>query len=233
METAVNDRRDQLRRAVQTEHGDQDPYTYVLDFDDAARLVWFDAEAKTWQQSYEPTLTDRAVTLVGTRTEVRPITTYHPVHSAGATEHAPVLSTKEASLMQIEDAQYAALNEAANRVPALEAERDAAIQRAEAAEADARQRAREAYTATLDAALAASTLPTQAQARVRENLSLAGDAEPPADAPRVIETAIKAEADYLAAVAPTAPRGLGFNATTTTTSESYVNPWGRKIEKGA
>ena len=49
----------------------------------------------------------------------------------------------------------------------------------------------------------------------------------------MIETAIKAEADYLAAVAPTAPRGLGFNATTTTTSESYVNPWGRKIEKGA
>ena len=134
--------------------------------------------------------------------------------------------------MQIEDAQYAALNETANRVPALEAERDAAIQRAEAAEADARQRAREAYTTTLDAALAASTLPTQAQTRVRENLSLAGDAEPPADAPRVIETAIKAEADYLAAVAPTAPRGLGFNATTTT-SESYVNPWGRKIEKGA
>ena len=118
--------------------------------------------------------------------------------------------------MQIEDAQYAALNEAANRVPALEAERDAAIQRAEAAEADARKRAREAYTAMLDAALSGSTLPVQAQA----------------DAPRVIETAIKAEADYLAAVAPTAPRGLGFNATTTT-SESYVNPWGRKIEKGA
>lgn len=134
--------------------------------------------------------------------------------------------------MQIEDAQYAALNEAANRVPALEAERDAAIQRAEAAEADARKRAREAYTTTLDAALAASTLPTQAQARVRENLALAGDVEPPAEPSRVIETAIKAEADYLAAVAPTAPRGLGFNATTTT-SESYVNPWGRKIEKGA
>ena len=136
--------------------------------------------------------------------------------------------------MQIEDAQYAALNEAANRVPALEAERDAAIQRAEAAEADARQRAREAYTTTLDAALAASTLQTQAQARVRENLTLAADAEPPAEPSRVIETAIKAEADYLAAVAPTAPRGLGFNAApTTTTSESYVNPWGRKIEKGA
>ena len=233
VETAVNDRRDQLRRAVQTAYGDQDHYTYVLDFDDAARLVWFDAEARTWQQSYEPTLTDRAVTLVGTRVEVRPITTYHPVHSAGATEHAPVLSTKEASLMQIEDAQYAALNEAANRVPALEAERDAAIQRAEAAEADARKRAREAHAAMLDAALSGSTLPAQAQARVRENLTLTGDAEPPADAPRVIETAIKAEADYLAAVAPTAPRGLGFNATTTTTSESYVNPWGRKIEKGA
>ena len=136
--------------------------------------------------------------------------------------------------MQIEDAQYAALNETANRVPALEAERDAAIQRAEAAEADARKRAREAYTTTLDAALAASTLPAQAQARVRENLSLAGDVEPPADASRVIETAIKVEADYLAAVAPTAPRGLGFNAApATTTSESYVNPWGRKIEKGA
>ena len=111
VETAVNDRRDQLRRAVQTAYGDQDHYTYVLDFDDAARLVWFDAEAKTWQQSYEPTLTDRAVTLVGTRTEVRPITTYHPVHSAGASETTPGLSTKEASLMQIEDAQYAALNE--------------------------------------------------------------------------------------------------------------------------
>ena len=233
VETAVNDRRDQLRRAVQTAYGDQDHYTYVLDFDDAARLVWFDAEAKVWQQSYEPTLTDRAVALVGTRVEVRPITTYHPVHSAGASETTPGLSTKEASLMQIEDAQYAALNEAANRVPALEAERDAAIQRAEAAEADARKRAREAHAAMLDAALSGSTLPAQAQARVRENLTLTGDAEPPADAPRVIETAIKAEADYLAAVAPTAPRGLGFNATTTTTSESYVNPWGRKIEKGA
>ena len=93
----------------------------------------------------------------------------------------------------------------------------------------------EGDTAMLDAALSGSTLPAQAQARVRENLTLAGDAEPPADASRVIETAIKAEADYLAAVAPTAPRGLGFNAARggVTTSESYVNPWGRKIEKGA
>lgn len=235
VETAANDRRDQLGRAVQTAYGDQDHYTYILDFDDAARLVWFDAEAKVWQQSYEPTLTDRAVTLVGTRAEVRPITTYHPVHSAGATEHAPVLSTKEASLMQIEDAQYAALNEAANRVPALEAERDAAIQRAEAAEADARKRAREAYTAMLDAALSGSTLPTQAQARVRENLSLTGDAEPPADAPRVIETAIKAEADYLAAVAPTASRGLGFNAVSANESGNRPartrNAFGRTIKE--
>ena len=138
--------------------------------------------------------------------------------------------------MQIEDAQYAALNEAANRVPALEAERDAAIQRAEAAEADARQRAREAYTTTLDAALSGSTLPVQAQARVRENLSLAADAEPPADAPRVIETAIRAEADYLAAVAPTAPRGLGFNAAPANESGNHRpartrNAFGRTIKE--
>ncbi len=137
--------------------------------------------------------------------------------------------------MQIEDAQYAALNETANRVPALEAERDAAIQRAEAAEADARKRAREAYTTTLDAALAASTLPAQAQARVRENLSLAGDAEPPADASRVIETAIKAEADYLAAVAPIAPRGLGFNAAPANESGNRPartrNAFGRTIKE--
>ena len=138
--------------------------------------------------------------------------------------------------MQIEDAQYAALNEAANRVPALEAERDAAIQRAEAAEADARQRAREAYTTMLDAALSGSTLPVQAQARVRENLSLAGDAEPPAEPSRVIETAIKAEADYLAAVAPTAPRGLGFNAAPANESGNHRpartrNAFGRTIKE--
>lgn len=114
--------------------------------------------------------------------------------------------------MEITEAQYAELTANANRATALEAERDSAIQRAEAAEADARTRSREAYDTQVTAALEASDLPAPARERALTALTLAEGADVPADAGAAIKAAIKAEADYAAQLVANqpAPRGMGF-----------------------
>lgn len=226
-EAATNDRWEQLRRALRA--ANPDGWSYPLDFDEARHIVWYEAETdhgdRVWQDSYTPADDDMSVTLDGQHFEVRPVTTFHPVTPAGPTP------TKEAYMPQIEEARLNELTQAADRVPTLESERDAAVKRADEAEARIAAAETAAYEAQVNTALAASTLPEQAQARVRESLTAGGRPDAPAAA---IEAAIKAEADYLAAVAPT-PRKLGFGAAADEpVSESYVNAWGRTIDrKGA
>jgi len=158
----------------------------------------------------------------------------NPVTSAGPVgESAPAHTTKEKH-MEITEAKYAELTAAADRVTALEGERDSAIQRAEAAEADARKVAREAYQTQVVAALAASNLPTPARDRVADALNLDESAEVPAAPATVIEAAIAKERDYVASLAPVlgkveSPRRLGFGAAPEPVTESYTNPWGRTI----
>lgn len=239
-EAPARDRRDQLQRALQGAYGDpdRDRYPWLADFDDVARVCWYEDGRETWQQSYTVATDDLSVALTGERFEVRPVTAYHPVDtSAGPVgESSPAAHTiqKEQHMPQIEEARLAELTAAANRVTALEAERDSAIQRAEAAEADARRVAREAYDTQVVAALAASDLPTPARDRVADALTLGESDQVPATPATVIEAAIAAERDYVASLAPVLgkvepPRRLGFGAAPEPVTESYTNPWGRTI----
>lgn len=236
VEALSSDLSDQLRRAVEDAYTrrDRDQFAWVRDFDDEARLVFFEFDGKTWQQTWER-VDIATVALTGERLEVCPITQFHPVTSAGPVgESAPAHTTKEKH-MEITEAKFAELTAAANRVTALEAERDSAIQRAEAAEADARTAAREAYATQVTAALAASDLPVPARDRVAATLALGEADQPPAAPSAAIESAISAERAYVASLAPVLgkveqSRKLGFGAAeSATVSESYTNPWGRTI----
>lgn len=230
-EATTSDRSEQLRKAVADAYSTED-YVWIRDFDPDRLVVWYEADDTTWQQPYTVADDDLSVTLTGTRTEVRPVTTYHPVTSAGPVgEASPAQTTKEKH-MEITEAKLAELTAAADRVTALEADLAAEKQRAEAAEADARKVAREAYDAQVVAALTASDLPTAARDRVADALKLDESATVPADAEQAIEAAIKAEQDYVKQVAEAArvQRPLGFGGGTEAPAvESYVNPWGRTI----
>lgn len=240
-EAPARDRRDQLQRALNATHGDpsRDRYPWLADFDDVARVCWYEDGRETWQQPYTVATDDLSVALTGERFEVRPVITYHPVNSAGEVGESTPSTQEEQHMPQIEEARLAELTAAANRVTALEAERDSAIQRAEAAEADARRVAREAYDTQVVAALAASDLPTPARDRVADALALGEAVEVPTAPATVIEAAIAAERDYVASLAPVlgkveSPRRLGFGAAPEPVTESYTNPWGRTINpKGA
>lgn len=239
-EAPARDRRDQLQRALQATYGDpeRDRFPWLADFDDVARVCWYEEGRETWQQSYSVADDDLSAALTGERFEVRPVTTYHqvhPVNSAGEVGESTPSTQEEQHMPQIEEARLAELTAAANRVTALEAERDSAIQRAEAAEADARTVAREAYTAQVAAALVASNLPTPARDRVADTLALGESDTVPATPGTVIEAAIQAERDYVASLAPVLgkveppARRLGFGAAPEPVTESYTNPWGRTI----
>lgn len=233
-EATTSDRHDQLTRVLRDTYEDRDNDVYVRlrDFDDVARVAYYEHGRATWQQGYTVADDDLSVTLTGERTEVRPVTTYHPVTSAGPVgESAPAKTTKEKH-MEITEAKFAELTAAADRVTALEAELAAEKQRAEAAEADARKVAREAYDQQVAAAISGSDLPQAARDRVADVLKLDESADVPADPEQAIEAAIKAEQEYVKQVAEAArtPRPLGFGGSSDKpVIESYVNAWGRTI----
>lgn len=229
VERLARDRRDQVQRAVQDAWADRDRdvYVWLADFDDTTCVAYFEAGGKTWAQTYVVAPDDMSVTLTGERAEVRPVTTYHPI----VTPAGGNTTTQEAEMPQIEEARLAELTESANRVPALETERDTAIARAEAAEALVAKAARDAYTATVTATVEAANLPAPAAKRVTEALELAEGAEVPDNATAVVAAAVEAEQAYIRSLTPTR-KGLGFNADTTAdrqVAESYTNPWGRTI----
>lgn len=225
-EALSQERRDQLAKALPqpSPGGLQD--TWIRDFDDDARVVYYTESyaegAKTWSQPYTVAEDDLSVTLDGERTEVTLVTTYEPVQAGQA---------KEAEMPQIEESRLAELTEAAGRVSVLETERDAAIKRADAAEAEAQKHAREAYATIVESSLGASELPKAALDRVRTSLVLEEGAAVPEEAEKVISEAIKLEAAYVASLTAGQKRGLGFGGTSTPTEvvESYTNPWGRTI----
>lgn len=231
-EATSNDRADQLRRALNAAYGDpeRDRFVWLREFDDVARVAFYEQGRATWREPYTPADDDLSVSLDGDPIEVRPVTTYHPVTSAGPVgESSPANITKETA-MEITEAKYAELTAAADRVTALEAERDSAIQRAEAAEADARKVTREAYESQITAALNASDLPTPARDRVADALHLDESADVPTDPTAAITAAIEAERTYVASLAgPQRRLGFGAQSNPAPVAESYTNAWGRTI----
>lgn len=217
-ETTARDRADHLRAALAAYQQGEDDYLWVRDHDETRGLVWFEQGDRIWQQPY--TGTETGVTLDGPPVEVYATTTYHPVDAAGDTE-------EESTMPQIDEAEYQRLTEAANAKTKAEQDLADAVKRAEAAEAErdaATTQATEAAAAAVEAAIAGSALPDLAKDRVRE----AAKTNPGLD----VTAAIKAEADYLAALTPTRPAEFGTTtAAESTTTKPSVSPWGRKIQE--
>jgi len=210
-EATANERRELLQDALKTAFGAEDTYVWVRDFDDTS--VWFDLdtpdESATWQLTY--TAGDSGVALSGEPTRVRAETRYVPVDPAADT---PTQESQEDTMPQIEEAQLRSLEEAAGRVPTLESERDAAVQRATTAEAKlAETDARAAARPTVAAKVAESkTLGARTQLRLVESIvgslpvkdgAIADEALTAA-----VESAVKAAEAEIADYAPAAPTSL-------------------------
>lgn len=146
-EASANERREQLESAIRAAYVTKGDYCWVSDFDETH--VWFRFEprdgASAWyQQSYQITDTDE-VALVGDMIEVRQVTRFVPVEKSDLAEkNVPATrladtttESKEDTMpqIQIEEAEHQRLLDAAGRVETLEAERVAATERAEQAEA--------------------------------------------------------------------------------------------------
>lgn len=224
-EAAVSDRRAQLEQVAPGK-------SYPTDFDEAAGWVVF----REWSEDDTDTLTrygftvaddDKSVTLTGDGEPVRQVTTYVPLnpapHNPPATP-AGSTTTEESTMPQIEEARLAELTAAESKVSTLESERDTAIkERDDAVAALAESRKAEAV-AKIDAA----DLPDAAKARVRESLDR--------DAEVDVEAAIKAEAEYIAALTPKGqPMGFGESKPVdeSATRTPARNPWGRTTTKEA
>lgn len=141
-EATANDTRDQLNAELTETYGTADVYVYVMDFDTDAGTVWFrqcgaDTDA-TYAQQYTLDATS-GVTLDGAPVEVKPVTTFVPIDPVGQ----PTTSQEDKMpKIEIEEAAHTDLVERAGRVKTLETERDAAVKRAEEAEATIAKSAR-------------------------------------------------------------------------------------------
>lgn len=136
---------------------------------------------------------------------------------------------QEAVLPTIDEAEYKRLTETATAFPQLEAELAEArkmIDQINSDKATAEEAAKAARAEAAEARIAASTLPEVAKNRVREAIK----DDPSAD----VEAAIKAEADYLAAVAPTKPGLFGASETLPPSGPARTHDaWGHPYTKGA
>ncbi len=231
-EATYRDRREQIETAVRDRYQTDQHYVWVRDFDDTT--VWFETDDNhCWQQAYTVAADDLSVALSGDAVEVRPVTQYVPVQPTPNESGTNSESTDEGDPMDPKEleAQIEALQK---QLDAVTAERD---------QLKTEKRAR----ANSDKALAAlptvegyDRLPELAQARVAETVARqiptteAGDL----DTEKFNEAAaaaIKAEADYLAKVAPTSERLAGFGdtrpATESTQPKRTHDAWGDKTKE--
>lgn len=133
-EATVNDTRDALQTALTDAYGGDRVYVWIRDFDDST--VWFEVEGDGDRGLFAQPYTQSdggAVALTGDRTEVRVVTTYVP---ATRPDGNTTEESEEDTMPNIEESELARLREADGRVTTLESERDAAVQRAETAEAE-------------------------------------------------------------------------------------------------
>lgn len=225
-EAATDDRRDQLCRALNAAHPrrDDDPEAgaWLHDFDDTARLCWYQQGDRLWRQPYTVADDDQSVTLTGTPTEVRAVTHYLPITTDGA---SITESAKEETTVDINEARYAELLDAEKRVATLESERDALTAERDSAitdrdealakltaaqEAEARHQAQLTATERIDA-LTEGEAPALVQ-RIKDAILPTIEAELPADLDTKVTDMVAAEKAYLASFAEA--RLTGFGATT-------------------
>lgn len=164
-EATANDTQAALAAALTVRLGGSESYAWVRDFDDTT--VWFELESPTLTGLFAMTyqLADNGVTFTGDPQQVTARTTYVPVNPAGSTQES-----QGGMMAQVDDARLRSLEESAGRVQALEAERDAATQRANTAESALAQiRIRDAARPlATQVAAESATLPAGWQADVVE-----------------------------------------------------------------
>lgn len=237
-EATTRERREQLQIALKAAYApDDDQYIWLRDFDETRLLVWFeDHSERCWQQAYSVAAGDLSVALDGDPIEVRPTTTYVPVttspqESAGQSEHTP---TEEQKMPEISQARLDELTAIEARAAALQAERDQAVERATTAEAERDEiKTMQAHTAQVNKAMESVDRAEPVRARIRAALeSHTGDLTA-----EVVEAAVKAEDDYLAAITGTEGRvgPTGFGKTQTTTESARPkrtrDAWGAPIKE--
>ncbi|MCW5953667.1 MAG: hypothetical protein KIT69_15550 [Propionibacteriaceae bacterium] len=236
-EATTRERREQLQIALKAAYapGD-DQYVWVRDFDEEQNLVWFeDSSERCWQQKFTPAADDLSVALAGDPIEVRPTTTYVPVNATtsdeGSAGQSDSTQPKE-SLMDINDAELAALRAEAARAAQLQAERDQAMERATTAESERDEiKTRQAHADAVTKAMEAVKRDEPVRSRIREALEAhTGDLT---DA--VVEAAVKREDEYLAAATGQRVGPTGFGKTQTASESARPkrtrDAWGDPKEK--
>lgn len=232
VEATVQDRRDQLDRAVRIAYADprQEIWAGLRDFDPDTKTAYLYIGDTLYSQPYEASADDTSVALTGQPAEVRAVTTYVPVTSTvGATEAD---HTKEDPVSDITQAE----------LDAVKAQAEAAAKRAEEAEArlakaeQASQIAEAKKAAAAKTAAACQGMPPEMAARVAATVDAqVTEAALPADLDTRITAAVEAEKAYLKAVAEGQGRLVGFGATesTTTAPKRTRNAFGRPIQQEA
>lgn len=229
-EATVNDRREQIDRAVRDmwRDPDRDVWASLADFDETTQTAYFHAGNSLWAQTYEPTPDDLSVSLTGDRLEVRAVTTYVPAISAGVTEKT--LNPEEGHMPTIDQAELERLLAQASQVEAATKRAEEAEQRVKQAEADkALTEARK--LAASKVAEATKDLPDQVTARISHTIEAGITEGLPADIDAQIVSAVEAERAYLASVNEST-RLTGFGQVTESAPAKRTrNAFGRKIQE--
>ena len=229
-EATAGETRDALQAAVRKGYATDSAYAYVRDFDDTT--VWYSVDSEDdsamWEDGYTLDANDAAV-LTGTPTQVRPVTTYVPVTPTDTTatvEHRnvpvdpagrphPSHSQEEhMATIQVDEAQYAVVTEAAGRVPELERLLDEATRATTKAEEAARaaQRNAAAVSAIAESGHHFTTLERRG---LLASLPVTADGD--LDAAAFAATLTEAVAESAAHAGAGQVRGFGATTTTDTT----------------
>lgn len=199
-EATDNDIRRYLSDAVDAYDTDGQ-YAYLEDFDDTYvyfRLSRYSEQGRATAEFRQAYTRDGVnVTLTGQPEEVKPETSFTPTRPEPDTSAAPAVETASTATaggaMEIKEAEYQRLSEAAGRVEVLENEKAEAVKRAEEAEAQlAESERRDQAQAIVSAAFEGITAP-KLKGRLVE--SAARDADFDADA---FEAEVKEAAEELA-----------------------------------
>ena len=231
-EAAVNDRRDQIDRAVRDMYRDpdRDIWASLSDFDEGTNTAYFYNDNALWAQTYEIAADDLSVTLTGDRTEVRAVTHYVPAAgSAGVIESAT--NQEEGTMPTIDQAEL-------DRLHAQENQLTEAIKRAEEAEAKLAEAAKAKAVAEAHSAVsekvseAAKDMPEAMRTRITQTVQAQVTESLPENVDALITKAVQDERAYLAALGESDRiTGFGQQVTESAPAKRTHNAFGRPIQE--
>ena len=213
--------------AATLDGSDDERMAWVVDHDPDERIVIYMTDEHTWQDSYTVT-DDGTYTLDGDPIEVIRQITYVPVTQAGTDNE------KGEAMPQISEARLAELTEAEVDAGKLRGLLDSATAELEAAKAELEAAKAELEAANVDKQVAEALVTVDRPVPVRARIGAALRAHTGEITDAVVEAAVKAEDDYLAAArtghVDDSVRGFGRTSEAATArSDRTRNAWGRKV----